>query len=264
MSRNLTRHLTRHLLRHPTRAALPFLLAASLVLGACGADPSPEATGTSPRAASSSASGGSSDAPSPDWTSLAHALDGTPLMPGSYGLTPNGGSGRVVVVVRAPGGYQNFGGWTFVTDPPFHAMGVVTATRVPPDPCGSEGHDKLEAAVDPGPSVRDLATALIAQKGTATSKPVPVRLDGHRGLYLTYRVAKGVDVRKCEASAFDILTTGPGTGSWWLEESRERAAIWIVEVDGERLLLAWVAVRGVTQAQIREMTQMVESVRFER
>jgi hypothetical protein len=93
-----------------------------------------------------------------------------------------------------------------------------------------------------------------------TSKPGPVTVGGHQGLYLTYQVAKGIDVLKCEAQAFDIFSTGPG--AWYLEAARERAAIWILDVDGERLVLAWVAFPGVTRAQMREMTGMVESARF--
>jgi hypothetical protein len=139
-------------------------------------------------------------------------------------------------------------------------MGFQTADRVPRDPCGSNGHSKFDAAVDPGPSVGDLAEALVAQKGVATSKPVPVTVDGHQGLYLTYQVAKGIDVLQCEAGAFDIFSTGPG--AWYLEASRERAAIWILDVDGERLVLAWVAVPGVPPAPMREMTRMVQSAHF--
>jgi hypothetical protein len=139
-------------------------------------------------------------------------------------------------------------------------MGVGTAGLVPRDPCGSAGHKKFDASWNPGPSVKDLARAFAAQRGVVTSNPVPVTVGGHRGLYLTYQVAKGIDVLKCEEHAFDLV--GPGTGAWYLEASRERAAIWILDVDGERLVLAWVAVPGVTPTQMREMTRMVESARF--
>ena len=63
--------------------------------------------------------------------------------------------------------------------------------------------------------------------------------------------------------AFDIFTparTGPGAG--YLTVSRERAAIRILDVDGERLVLAWVAAPGVTRTQMREMTRMVQSALF--
>ena len=115
------------------------------------------------------------------------------------------------MVIQAPEGYRRFGAWTFLhlEDQPFHVMSFVTAERVPADPCGSEGGDKFAAAVDPGPSVGDLAEALVAQKGAETSEPVPVTINGQHGLYLTYQVAKGIDVMKCEETAFDIFSTPP-------------------------------------------------------
>lgn len=244
--------------RHSTRGILPLLATASLLLTACSDDTSGATPQESHSASSSGATDGTTDIRSP-WKLLSDEPEGVQLAAGAYGLTANGVSDHVAVV-QAPEGYQNIGGWTFVTGEPFRAMGFVTADRVPPDPCGSEGHSKFDAEVDPGPTVEGLAEALVAQKGAVTSKPVPVTVDGHHGLYLTYQVAKGVDVLACEARAFDIFSTGPG--AWYLEAPRERAAIWILDVDDERLVLAWVAVPGVTRAQMREMTDMAESARF--
>lgn len=249
--------------RHSTRGILPLLAAASLLLAACSDDTSTAtpAESSSTRSSPTSLSGttdGNTDG-GPHWRLLADEPEDVPLAPGAYGLTPNGVADHVVVV-QAPEGYQNIGGWTFVAGEPFRAMGFLAADRVPPDPCGSGTHGKFDAEVDPGPSVEDLAEALVAQKGAVTSDPVPVTLDGHHGLYLTYQVGKGIDVARCEEQAFDIFSTGPG--AWYLETARERAAVWILDVDGERLVLAWVAFPGVTRAQTREMTRMVESARF--
>jgi len=246
--------------RHSTRGILPLLAAASLLLTACSDDTSDTTQAESSTTPSTSATDGTTDV-GPPWTYLAGEPDDVPLAAGAYGLTANGVSDQVVVI-QAPEGYRRFEEGTFLhlEHEPFRAMVLRTAERVPADPCGSEGGDKFAAAVDPGPSVRDLAEALVAQKGAATSEPVPVTINGHHGLYLTYQVAKGIDVLKCEAQAFDIFSTGPG--AWYLEAARERAAIWILDVDGERLVLAWVAVPGVTRAQMREMTRMVESARF--
>ncbi len=244
--------------RHSTRGTLALVAAASLALNACS-DETSGAMGDPSPSASSGATGGATDVRQP-WKLLSHEPEGVPLAAGAYGLTANGVSTHVAVV-RVPEGYKKIGGWTFVTDEPFRAMGFVTADRVPRDPCGPQWEqNKLDAAVNPGPSVQDLAEALVAQKGTATSKPVPVTVDGHPGLFLTYQVGKGIDVSKCGERAFDIFTTGPG--AWYLEASRERAAIWILDVDGERLVLAWVAVPGVPRAPIREMTRMARSAQF--
>lgn len=107
-------------------------------------------------------------------------------------------------------GFTNYRGWTLVADEPFHAMGYVTADQVFRDPCGSTRHSEYDTARDPGPTVADLAEALVAQKGALTSAPAPVTIDGYAGLYLKYRVSKRVDVAGCEDRAFDIFTTGPG------------------------------------------------------
>jgi hypothetical protein len=243
---------------HSTRGILPLLAAASLVLSACSGGPSGATREESAKAPSSGATEGAADV-RPGWKLLSDKPEGVPLDPGAYGLIANGVSDHLAVV-KAPAGYQQLGGFLFVTGEPFRAMGFHVADLVPPDPCGSKAHSKFDAEVDPGPSVKDLAEALVAQKGAETSEPVPVTIDGHKGLYLTYQVARGIDVLQCEAHAFDVFSTGPG--AWYLEASRERAAIWILPVGGERLVLAWEAVPGVSQAQMREMTRMVQSARF--
>jgi hypothetical protein len=243
--------------RHRTRWALPIVAALSLQVSGCGDNPDTAAPHSD--IASSSREATASSTAQQTWTLLSDEPEGVQLAAGDYALTANGATQKLAVV-RAPDGFMNFGGWTFVADEPFHAMGYVTADRVFRDPCGSTRHSKYATARDPGPTVADLAEALVAQKGAVTSAPTPVTIDGHAGLYLEYRVSKGVHVAGCEDRAFDIFTTGPG--GWYLEASRERAGIWILDVDGDRVVLAWVAVPGVTRDQMNDMTAMVESTRF--
>jgi hypothetical protein len=254
--------------RRSTRAILPLLAAAPLLIAGC----SDNAQGAAAKASTTTSTSSATDdttAGAPPWTLLSNEPEGVPLDARVYALAPSGSS-QYVVLIRAPEGYQGFGGWTFVAGEsatsgeagtPFHAMGSLTAERVYPDPCGSLRR-KAQTLADPGPTVADLAKALVAQKGATTSSPRPVTLDGHKGLYLDYQVSKGVDVRDCGAHAFDIFGTETGGASWYLETARERAAIWILDVDGERLVLSWVAFPGVTRAQMREMTEMAESARF--
>ncbi|MBA2560146.1 MAG: hypothetical protein H0V07_09720 [Propionibacteriales bacterium] len=241
----------------PARWALPLVAAMTLQVAACSHDPNtsqakPDMTSSDQEAT------GTSDA-EPTWTLLADEPENVPLEAGAYGLTVNGAA-RELAVIEAPEGFMNYGGWTFISGEPFHAVGYVTADRVFRDPCGSTRRSKYDTARDPGPTVADLAEALVAQKRARRSEPAPVTVDGHAGLYLEYRVSNEVDVADCEDRAFDIFTTGPG--GWYLEASRERAAIWILDVDGDRVVLAWVGVPGVTREQINEMTHMVESTRF--
>ena len=127
--------------RPPTRAVLPLLAAASLALTACSDDTSGATQETSSSAASSGATESSADV-GPSWKLLSTEPGGVRLPAGAYALAANGDSNHLALV-QAPEGYQNDGGWTFVTDAPFRAMGFLTADRVPPDPCGSARHSKF-------------------------------------------------------------------------------------------------------------------------
>ncbi len=61
-----------------------------------------------------------------------------------------------------------------------------------PDPCCRPGSPPKV-----GPSVEDFAAALTAQKATTTTKPVPVSVDGHNGVYLEISVPAGFDSSAC-------------------------------------------------------------------
>jgi hypothetical protein len=234
-------------------------LALAAALGACEGDDSKKSAPDPTPTASTSPS-------EPAYTLLRNAGTGE-LDAGTYGLIPAGPPGKVLAVMEAAAGYRQFEGWTLVTPEwsgPFRGVGILRVDRVLGDPCGSGTHPKAASLRDPGPGVDDLAKALTEQKGTATSKPVPVTLDGYSGLYLDYQIAKNVDPAKCEGQAFDIVATDPGSPTgWWLDASSERAGIWILDVEGERVLLSWVAKPGATPEQVDELKAMVESTTFE-
>lgn len=240
---------------HPARFLfLPVLAATTLLLAACGND----APATGP---SDTTSGGTSgDAGGqPAWTLLSDTPEDALLPAGAYGLNAYGESSKVAVV-HAPEGFSRSDDWTFITDEPFHAMGFLTADKVYSDPCAPTLHEQIESLADPGPTVQDLADSLAAQKDVQTSDPVPATIDGYHGVYLDYRLSRSRDVDACPDNTVPVLTTQDG--EWTLVEPYERAAIWILDVDGERVVLSWVAVPGVTPAQTQQLTDMVTSTHF--
>lgn len=244
------------MIRHPARYLLPALAAMSLLLAACNDD---APTGEQP---DTTTLGGPGEETSHqhDWTLLSDTPAGALLPAGTYGLNAYGVSSKVAVV-QAPEGFSRYGDWTFVTDAPFHAMGFMTVEKVYSDPCAPTLHAQIESLVNPGPTVQDLADALAAQKNVRTSQPVPARVDGYQGVHLDYGLSKSRDAGACPDGTVPVLTTQDG-GEWVLDEPHERAAIWILDVDGERLVLSWVAVPGVTPPQTQQLTDMVTSTRF--
>lgn len=244
-------------MRNPRWTVTMTALALVAALAACDDDSGKSAADPNPSEAATSTS----------YTLLRNAGSGD-LDAGTYGLVPAGAAPvKNVAVVQAPAGYRQFDGWTFVTPDgagPFRALGIMTVAKVFEDPCGSVRLPKTVSLKNPGPGVEDLATALTEQTGATTSTPAPVTLDGHSGLYLDYQIAKDVDIEDCEGKTFDMLTMAPHDDSgWWFGASHERAGIWILDVDGDRVLLSWVAEPGVTEAQIQELKDMAASTTFE-
>jgi hypothetical protein len=230
----MTHYATRHL--------LPALTAAALLISGCGNDEEPAASHE------------------PDWTLLSDTPASGLLPAGAYGLTAYGLTASKIAVVEAPEGFSRYDDWTFVTDEPFQGLGFMTVDEVYGDPCAPTLHDQVASLVDPGPMVQGLADALAAQPGVLTSEPVPASVDGYQGLRLDYRLGNDAYARTCPDGTLPVLTTGEG--DWVLDERHERASIWILDVDGERLVLSWVAVPGVTRAQRQQLTDMVDSTRF--
>ena len=243
-------------------------LALAAALAACSDDdPDKSAADPTPATESSTTATPTTGSPSPthSWTLLSDGGEAV-LAAGAYGLISGGSPVKSVAVVRAPAGYTQHEGRIF-THPhdPTRFLGFFTADRIFGDPCGTKGRrTKTQTLKNVGPTVEDLATALTEQKGATTSTPVPASLDGYDGLYLDYQIAKGVDVSTCEETAFDIFTTAPGDDdSMWLANSGDRVAMWILDVEGDRIVLFWIAEPGTTKAKIKELNAMAESTTFE-
>ena len=109
-----------------------------------------------------------------------------PLEPGLYSMAAWGETDQTGPLPRAvldvPEGYFSNGGYDLdaghdgVTDDQLGQISVWHAIQVLADPC------RGRTAADVGPTVDDLAQALVDQTGPST-QPRPVVLDGHRGLY---------------------------------------------------------------------------------
>ncbi len=131
-------------------------------------------------------------------------------------------------------------------DPPAGlAIGFLIVDNVHADPC-----DLAAGEMDPpvGPAPMDLAEALLAQTGTESTDPEPVEIGGYRGVYLDYR------------------NTGDGEcGSMQRWPGRdaligERDQVWILDVDGTRLVIDAASFEGTSEADVAEMRAIVEGL----
>jgi len=193
------------------------------------------------------------------WLPLNAVDDGTEeLAPGDYGMTPEGLPDMPWAVLSVPGGFANLDGW-LLKDPedgPVRGVGYWTVSGVDRDPCAA-----VPDVISVGPSVEDVATALEAQKLTRTTEPVPITLDGHSGLYLELQVPRNIELSDCAAGQYNVWVSDPGGGRH-LQEPGQVDRLWILDVDGNTVVLHATAVPDVSRAWRQRQTAMVESVRF--
>ena len=123
------------------------------------------------------------------------------LPPGRYTVQFAGADPDAhVAQVDVPKGFETWNGNVlWAAGAGTGALMFRTVDRLPPDPCHAEWEDYVE----PGPSVEDLADALLAQEGRRGSTPRPVSLEGHNGLYLEFNVPGHLDVDKCVGDSYD-------------------------------------------------------------
>lgn len=169
-----------------------------------------------------------------------------------------------MVVVEVPVGFQARESfiWTDAGEGrgfgrSFGQLTYWTATRVLADPCN------VDTPSPPlGPTVEDLAAALDAQRRTTTTKPVPVELDGHRGLYLELRSPTQLDYAACVPERGMLIWESgePGDGRGLEAPSTDR--YWIMDVGGKRVVIAALTIRRADSETIELIEGVAKATTF--
>jgi hypothetical protein len=197
----------------------------------------------------------------PEFTLLDPAADGSvELDPGTYALSANVQSAPLAAL-DVPAGFYGFHGWALRAveeGPGYHYSGIgyFSVAGLYENPCTRQGQ-RLET----GTSVDELVAALDRQQMTSTSEPAPVSIGGHDGVYVELTASPSLRLKSCKDGGFEIWQTSDG-GSWWLFEPGQVDRLWIVDVDGERVVLDARAVPGVTDEETQALKSIVESVSF--
>ena len=131
-------------------------------------------------------------------------------------------------------------------DPPDGRVIVfVIVDDVYADPC-----DISAGLVDPGSEVADLAAALVGSPNTESTEPVVVTISGYTGVYLDYTNNGGCGTLQRWTSAFGNREA----------LAMERDQVWILDVDGTRLVIDAASFEGTSEEDVAEMHTIVESL----
>jgi len=206
--------------------------------------------------------------PNPTATPGTLSIINRPLEAGSYttqpfsALTPRAGAAArsIRVSFTVPDGYTSFGGSAVVrqagTEPPAGAvMGFWLVTGLHSDPCHAASETPNDVSV--GPTVDDLAVALAQASAYETTTPTDVTLDGFAGRKIDLLLPDS-DFSSCDNGHFV-----PWQGAPWAQGPAHRWHLWILDVDGVRVVV-FVLDYATTPAPVQaELQAMVDSIDIE-
>jgi hypothetical protein len=224
------------------------LMIAAGVLAACttGDDSQPEVAGSG---ATSVAASSVTAAPSGPAEPERHTFTtGDPSFDGAY-----------VVTMKLADGYEpTADGHVVFGSDSGQGLSTWTVGNVYAKPCHSN-HTLLDPPIDP--SVDALVAGLASQKGHPATKPTDVEVDGYAGTYMEMTVPAGIDVADCDHGEYRTWVD-PLEGERNLEAG-QRDLLWIIDVDGRRLVIDAALGPQTTEQDRADRVQMVESMQIE-
>ena len=222
----------------PLRAALAVLIAAVVIGGGIYL--------LGPRESGS----GVSVTPSPSPAASPAPLVDGPLDPGRYVYVGDG----VRVTLTVPEGWE--GGQFSVTEAPGRElpdganMGFRQPSAVFADPCAPE-----TTRLPLGPTVEDLVNALADLPNLTGSTRASVTMSGFKGTHLTFVV---------DTEGMDCVMALYGQGSFIrAAEHGQRQDLWILDVDGTRLVIDAATYPETSAADRAELDTIVETLVIE-
>ena len=143
-------------------------------------------------------------------------------------------------------------------------LSVWDAIQVPTDPCRWSS-----TMTTPGPTVDDLVKALVAQRTRNASAPAEATLAGYKGVYLEWSVPPDmVDGENCDKWPDNgyrdfVSFLGVGGSERYEQLANQIDRLWVLDVNGQRLVVDATYSADATDAQKTELGQVAESLRFD-
>ncbi len=193
-------------------------------------------------------------------TRLTDAAGDSTLAPGCYAMgfvSPE--ADPPMVLIEVPAGYHGRGDGYEIAGADessgFRHLDTWTVDEVATRACGDTEW------VDPGPSVADLADALRSLSVWETTRPVPVTIGGHEGVFMELNVP----ARLRGACRTELSSWRAHLGGFQGIGAGKAQLLWIVEVDGQRLMLVvgyFPRADGPSPRLVEEMVAMAETAEF--
>jgi hypothetical protein len=168
------------------------------------------------------------------------------------------------LTVTVPSHWTAFEGWalngTDVAPPAGYGMGFWGIANLYADPL-----DRSAGLAEPiGPTVDDLVEALVSHPGWTATEPTPVTIDGYAGMYLEVTVPDDVTFGDCDPDNGFWMWTTPTAGQRCAQAPGQIHHMWVLDVDGERLVIAGLSFPDTAEADREAVIAVAESAQIER
>jgi hypothetical protein len=198
----------------------------------------------------------SSPSPAPTPSPTPQPLGDAPLDPGPVIATGFGASESLTFRFIVPEGWVGFSGvgvlpasGTEAPDGMGINLGEVNAGLFQ-DPCRWAAGDPQ---IPVGPTVEDLANALAAQTAYEASDPFDVSLGGYSGQRVDLQLPS--DVESCDSGEFY-----PWVGSLYAQGPDNRWDVWILDVEGDRIVVLATHFPGTSAEDLAEQQAIIDSL----
>jgi hypothetical protein len=216
-------------------------------------------------AACSGATPAPTSAPSSTPTPTAMPLTSQTLVVPELATYQAGDPFRIPVTMTVPAGWQgNIGGpyAVFLSKPSGSANGGADiafslSQTLYADPCTSGA----DLAPQPGPTVEDLAAALASLPGLAATTPTAATVSGFSGTQLTLTAPDGSGA--CMGSPDGYQVWRLPLGGILAMTPGEQMALWILDVNGQRLVVSSETRSATTAQEKAEAQAILDSIHIE-
>jgi hypothetical protein len=140
------------------------------------------------------------------------------------------------------------------------AFYAVVVDAIYTDACEGDAGELMEV----GPSVDDLAAALLQQPGSKASGPVETTLGGYPAIRIDLTVPKGLDLKACNLEGIGLqIWYSPPADKYFVLLPEGIASVYIVDVDGQRQVFLTGYRSATSDEDVRELQAILDSIQIE-
>jgi hypothetical protein len=199
---------------------------------------------------------------SPEVSTFPETDDPTPVEAGTYRIARSPWSVADFTVTFPEGWTVQYGHVYSAQPDTDHEFGfyAVVVDEIYADACQGDNGDLMKF----GPGVDDLVAALLEQPGPKATGPVETTLGGYPATRIDFTIPENLDLTSCAYPEIGLqIWYSPPADKYFVLLKGAKASAYIVDIDGRRQVFLTQSGPAMSDAQVRELQAVLDSIRIE-